>query len=334
MSRRPGPRAVVAAVLTALVTGVLAGLPVSGARAAGDGDPVVLSPFEGQVRYEGFTGPYRVDFSNAPAGLYAYRVERTPVGEEPVVVGSGTVTTTTGTGTVQLTLPGLDPAPAYRFVIADDATGAHRDSVTFEVRAGAQPRCSVVVPSTLRVNTAEEVVHGRLSSNCTAAHIEHAHWDVKNLARGTYVNTLAYYENFKDFWKFFDGQPLGIYVLKPGEAVNADGDDIVQNQPQTVVRLDARISLTGTRDGSYVTLRPSVRKYSRSANAFGPWGKHAVALSYRTCSTCAWVHFKTVTTNLSGAASHRFRAPTARTYRATSGGTSTYWAPYPDYLRL
>lgn len=334
MQRYPRPRAAGLRVAIVLAAVVLAGLPVSGARADGDGNPVVLSPVNNQVLYEGFTGPYRVDFGNAPAGAYTYRLMRTPVGEEPVVVASGTFPATTSTGTVAFTLAGLDPAPAYRFVIEDDATGDHQDSVTFEVRAGAQPRCSVVVPSTLRVNTAEEVVYGRLSSNCTAAHIDYASWDVKNLARGTYVNSLQYDGNFKDSWKFFDAQPLGVYVVTPVDVFNTGGDDIVQNQPRTEIRLDARFSFSATRDGAYVTLRPALRKYSRTANAFGPWGKRAVALSYRTCSTCPWTYLKTVTTTLSGSASYRFRAPTGRTYRVTSGGTSTYWAPYPNYLRL
>lgn len=333
MPRRPGPRAAVLALATALLAGVLAGFPVSGAAGAGDGDPQVISPSGAKPLYEGFTGPYVVTFDNAPAGDYSYRVQHTPPGEAPVVDDAGTVAST-GAGTRSFTLAALPPRDEYTFVIEDDATGDHRSTVTFEVRAGAQPRCSVVVPSTLRVNTAEEVVYGRRSSNCTAAHIERAHWDVRNLSRGTYVNSLVFYENFKDFWKFFDGEPLGTYVMKPGEAVNAAGDDIVQNAPRTEVRLDSRFSFSATRAGSYVTLRVAVRKYSRSANTFGPWGKHPVALSYRTCSTCPWTHFHTVRTSLSGSASHRFHAPLARTYRVTASGTSTYWAPYPHYERL
>ncbi len=333
MPRRPGPRAAVFALATALAGGVLATLPLSGAAGAGDGNPQIISPSGVEPLYEGFTGPYVVTFNSAPAGDYSYRVQHTPPGQEPVVDDAGTFPST-GAGKQAFTLAGLPPRDEYTFVIEDDQTGEHRSAVTFEVRAGAQPRCSVLVPSTVRVNTAEEIVYGRLAPNCTAAHIERAAWDVKNLSRGTNVNTLAFYGNFKDFWKFFDAQPLGAYVMKPVEAANAAADDIVQNAPRTEVRLDSRFSFSASRVGSYVTLRVSVRKYSRSANTFGPWGKHAVALSYRTCDTCAWTHFHTVTTSLSGSASYRFRAPIARVYRVTSGGTSTYWAPYPHYERL
>lgn len=333
MPRRPGPRAAVLALATSLLGGVLAGLPVTGAVGVVDGDPQIISPSGVEPLYEGFTGPYVVRFDGAPAGEYSYRVQHTPPGEAPVVDDEGTFVSD-GAGKHPFSLGPLPPRAAYRFVIEDVATGTHRDEVTFEVRAGAQPRCSLIVPSTLRVNTAEEVVYGRRSSNCTAAHVEHAHWDVTNLSRGTYVNSLVFYENFKDSWKFFDREPLGVYVMKPGEAVNAAGDDIVQNAPRTVVRLDSRFSFSASRAGSYVTLRVALRKYSRSANTFGPWGKHPVALSSRTCSTCPWTHFRTVWTSLSGSASYRFRAPDTRTYRVTSGGTSTYWAPYPHYERL
>jgi len=333
MPRRPGPRTAVLALATALVAAALAAVPLSGAAGAGDGDPQIISPSGVEPLYEGFTGPYVVTFDSAPVGDYSYRVQHTPLGQSPVVDDAGTFGST-GAGKQAFTLAALPPRDEYTFVIEDDETGEHRSTVSFEVRAGAQPRCSVVVPSTLRVNTAEEVVYGRLSSNCTAAHIDHASWDVKNLARGTYVNSLQYDGNVKDFWKFFDAQPLGVYVAKPVEAANAAADDIVQNAPRTEVRLDSRFSFSASRVGSYVTLRVSVRKYSRSANTFGPWGKHAVALSYRTCNTCAWTHFHTVTTSVSGSASYRFKAPLARTYRVTSGGTSTYWAPYPHYERL
>lgn len=332
MPRRPGLRTAVLALATALAAGVLAGLPLGGAIGAGTGNPLIISPSGTKPLYGGFTGPYVVAFDNAPAGLYSYRVQHTAPGGVLIVDDEGTFPST-GAGTQKFTLDALPPGPAYTFVIEDE-TGDHRSSVTFEVRAGAQPRCSLVVPGTVRVNAAEEVVYGRRSSNCAAAHVDRALWDVRNLARGTYVNSLAFYANAQDFWKFFDGEPLGIYVMKPVEAANAAGDDILQNTPRTVVRLDSRFSFSASRAGSYVTLRVAVRKYSRSANTFKPWGRHAVALSYRTCSTCPWKHFRTVRTSLSGSASYRFRAPYPRTYRVTAGGTSTYWAPYPHYERL
>jgi len=326
MPRRPGLRVLAVALVTVLAGAVLAAVPLSGAGAAGDGDPVITSPTGTKPLYDGFTGPYVVDFGNAPDGDYLYRVQH--AGEDPVVEGTFTAN---GTGSHSFTLAALPPRDAYTFAIEDDETGDYQDTVTFEVRAGAQPRCSVVTQSSLRVNTAEEVVWGRLSSNCSAAHIQYASWDVKNLSRGTYVNSLAYEGTTKDYWTYFDGQPLGTYVAKPVVVFNAAADDILQNAPRTVVRLDSRLSFSASRSGQYVTLSTSLRKYSRSANTFGPWGKHAIALSSRNCSTCAWTHFHTQSTSSSGRASYRFKATSVREYRVTSGGTTSIWAPYPHY---
>lgn len=332
MPRRPGLRVLAVAAATVLAGAALAVVPLSGAGAVGDGNPDITAPSGTKPLYEGFDGPYVVDFADAPVGDYTYRVERTPPGEEPEPVDSGTFTWAgTGSATRSFTLDALTPDEDYTFAIVDDATGDHRDSVAFEVRAGAQPRCSVTTQSALRVNTAEEVVWGRLASNCSAAHVQYASWDVKNLSRGTYVNSLAYDGTTKDFWTYFDGQPLGSYVVKPVTSYNAAADDILQNAPRTVVRLDSRFSFSATRSGQYVTLTASLRKYSRSANTFGPWGKHALALSYRTCSSCPWTHFRTVTTSTSGKASYRLKAASVREYRVTSGGTTSIWAPYPHY---
>lgn len=330
MPRRLGLRAFAASSVTVLAGALLAVLPLAGAGAVGDGSPSIISPTGTKPLYEGFAGPYVVDFADAPDGDYSYRVQHTPTGEAPVVDDEGTFTSN-GTGRHSLTLAALQPRDEYTFVIEDDATGDHKDAVTFEVRAGAQPRCSVVTQSSLRVNTAEEVVWGRLSSNCAAAHVAYASWDVKNLSRGTYVNSLAYNGTTKDFWTYFDGQPLGAYVVKPVSVFNAAADDIAQNSPRTEVRLDSRFSFSATRSGQYVTLTTSLRKYSRSANTFGPWGKKAIALSYRNCSTCAWTHFQTRTTTTSGKASYRFKATSVREYRVSAGGTTSIWAPYPHY---
>ncbi len=328
------PRLRAAVVTLATVLGGAAGavLPLAGAAAVGDGNPVIISPAGTVPVYEGFTGPYVVDLGNAPLGGYTYRVELTPPGEEPqVVAGPRAFTQTEASAeTRSLTLPALPPAAAYTFVV-EDGSGDRWDSSTFEVRDGAQPRCSVITPANLRVNAAEEVVYGRLASNCSGARAQYASWDVKNLSRGTYVNSLVYDGTTKDFWKYFDGQPLGTYVVKPVAATNAAADDIVQNAPRTVVRLDARFSFSTSRSGPFVTLTTSLRKYSRSANVFGPWGRHAFALSYRTCATCAWKHFHTQTTSPSGTASHRIRATSVREYRVTSSGTESIWAPYPHY---
>ncbi len=332
MPRRSGPRLLAAALVTVLAGAALATAPLSGAGATGDGNPVIVRPSGTKPVYEGFTGPYVVDFGGAPVGVYSYRVERTPPDKEPVVVDQGSFDWTgNGAESRSFSLAALAPNPYYQFVIKDDATAGHRSAVSFEVRAGDQPRCSVLTPSRLRVNTAEEVVYGRLSASCSAPQVTYASWDVKHLSRGTYVNSLVYPGTTKDFWKYFDREALGVYVAKPVSAFNDAADDILQNTPRTVVRLDSRFSFSARRSGQYVTLITSLRKYSRSANTFGPWGKRAVALSYRTCPTCAWTHFATRTTTSSGAATYRFRAPTVREYRVTSGGTTSIWAPYPHY---
>lgn len=330
MLRRPGPSTAVLALVAHLVGGLAAVLPLNSASGVGSGDPQIVSPSGTEPLYEGFTGPYVVSFASAPAGDYSYRVQPTPSGQAPI---EGALTTD-GVGKKSFSLAALPPGEAYTFVIEDGATGDHRAEVTFEVRAGAQPRCFVGVPSALRVDTAEEVVTGRLSSNCAAAQVQYASWDVKDVVRGTYINSLQYGPGTQDQWKFFDSQPLGVYALKPVDSINAAGDDIVQNTPRTEVRFDSRLSLSGSRDGSRVTLRISARKYSRDANGFVPWRERAVALSYRNCTACPWTYLRSVATGTSGSTSYRFTASAARTYRVAASGTSTYWAPYARYLRL
>lgn len=61
--------------LTVLLVSCLSGSLIASASAVGDGNPSVISPFDGQTVANGWTGPVQIDFSNAPTG--SFRVDIT-----------------------------------------------------------------------------------------------------------------------------------------------------------------------------------------------------------------------------------------------------------------
>lgn len=321
-----GSRIVGQGLVAALVTLVLVGLP-GGAGAVGTGNPVIVSPASTAKHYDGYTGPFVVDFSNAPAATYHYEVTRAP--SETVASGdhpwSGT-----GSSSYSFPTPPLPPGNGYTFSITDGA--GHSDSLAFAVRSGAQPTCTLLAPRAIRVNAAEKPVVGRLGDDCATAHVGYASWDVFDQGGG-YVSTLLFDGVAQNAWTYFDNGPLGTYTSVPNTATNPADDDIGQNTPRTVIRLASRVALTGSRVGSYVTLRALLTRYRPVPNAFRAWHGRTVVLSYRTCSTCAWHRLAARTTNREGRVSLRFQARTTRTYRARAFGTTTTWAPYPDRAR-
>lgn len=299
----------------------------AGADAVGTGNPVITSPSSTAKHYGGYTGPFVVDFSNAPVATYHLEVTRTSVG---TVAAGDYPWTGSGPGSHSFTTPPLPPGDDYTFTISDGA--GHTDSLAFAVRAGAQPHCSLRVPRAIRVNAAEKPVIGRLATDCASAHVGYASWDVFDQGGG-YASTLLFEGVTQNSWTYFDNGPLGTYTSRPNTATNAADDDILQNTPRTVVRLASRVVLTGSRAGSYLTLRALLTRYAPYPNAFRAWRGRSVVLSYRTCGSCAWHRLAERTTNRQGRFSVRFRARNTRTYRATALGTSTTWAPYPDRLR-
>ena len=301
--------------------------PLSSADAVSNGKPVITSPSSTAKHYDGYTGPFVVDFSAAPKGSYHYEV----TGPSAAPLDSGPHEWAgSGPSTYSFTTAPLPPGTGYTFTITDGA--GHTDSLAFAVRAGTQPHCSLRVPWAIRVNAAEKPVVGRLGADCTDANVGYASWDVFDQGGG-YASTLLFEGVTQNSWTYFDNGPLGTYTSRPNTATNAADDDILQNTPRTVVRLASRVVLTGSRAGSYLTLRALLTRYAPYPNAFRAWRGRSVVLSYRTCGSCAWHRLAERTTNRQGRISVRFRARNTRTYRATALGTSTTWAPYPDRLR-
>lgn len=310
---------------------VVAVVPTAGA--ADPDDPVILSPTASSALYEGYTGPFVIDMDSAPEGTYNYAVFRDPVGggASKLVAGPYQLGWSGVGAHPQLTVKALAADEHLRFKITDGV--GHTAELPFEVRPGAAPRCSVVVPTTVRVNAPIEKIPVRLTSLCATLGVVYAAWDIEHSSHG-FTGSLVFDGTSTDTWTIFDGDPMGRYLIDPNSARSGDNTEIPQNSPTPLVRRDSHLGISGSRSGSAVTLRTSLGLYSASANGFRPWADKAVAIAYRNCSSCAWHQLRTVTTNSQGLASYRFTATSARDYRVTSGGTSAVWAPYAVHKRV
>lgn len=303
------------------------------AEAVGTGNPVIVSPGSSSALYSGYTGPFVVDFEDAPIATYDYRVLDVPAVGDPAPVTPVKQYVNNGSGLEpQLRVAALPPGDSYRFVIADHDTGTHQATLDFTVRSGSGPKCSLVVPTRVRVDAPLVKVVGRLSSTCKALHTASADWKVTRGGR-----TYDYYRfagGSTDAWSVYDSDPVGAYRILPLSARAEDFSDVPQNSPTVVARRDSRLVLSGSRSGAYVTLRTSLRVYSASTNTFRAWAGKYVAVAYRSCSTCPWHQLRTLTTDSAGRAGYRFSSSRSREYRVRASGTSLAWEPLSRYVRL
>ena len=321
-------RAMLLGVVALLVSVGLVSVGGGIAVAEDGGNPAIVSPPSSGRLYLGARGPFVVEFANAQTGTYTWTVVTSPA-DEPVATGQVSWTGS-GSSSRSITTPSALAPGAYSFSLNDGA--GHLADVDFTVVGYAQPRCTLVVPASIRVNAPEERVIGRLASNCAAAHVGYASWDIDRA--GTNFALLAFNGTSQDFWKHGASDPLGTFVAKAStKTTNPAGDTVLRNSPSTTLRLDARVSLTSSRVRKYVTLRASLTRYVPAARAFRPWKGRAVTLSYKACKACAWHRLGARTTTSKGKISVRVRAPKVRYYRATVAGTTTIWAPYADQVR-
>lgn len=328
-----GRRARAALGLVAALVTVLAllAVPVGGAGAVGTGNPVITSPTASDPLYAGFDGPFVVDFDDAPVGMYEYSVSRTASGGTPVVVAGPYVVDWSGSGAPpHLTTTPLPAGTGYRFQISDDE--GHEATLDFTVRSGPAPTCDVLVRSQVRVNAPVERVPARLAAGCAALDTVYATWNIEHATDG-FAEVLVYEQTTTDTWSVYDDEPTGTYLVLPKGAHAADLDDVPQNTTRSVVRRDSRVDLSGSRSGSYVTLKARLTRYVPRADGFRAWRKRQVTVSYRTCPTCPWHRLSTRTTDRNGRTTYRFRAVKIREYRVRAAGTSRIWAPRPDRLR-
>ena len=318
-------RSAVALVLAA----ALVALPVAVAEAVGTGDPVIQSPASGAAHYSGFTGPFVVDFEDAPIGVYSYYVEK-----GGAKVGATRTYDNPGFGAdPQLRVSALPAGTGYTFhVTFDDENGTHQDTLGFTVLPGAAPRCSIVLPAKVRMKARSHVLTATLSPQCQTLRTTYAAWEARHPVGG-FAQTFIFSGSRTDRWRIYDDELTGTYTVRPNSAKNTANETVPQNTAQVTVKMDSRIRLTAKRSGTYVTLRTTSKRYSPSANRFVVWGKRPVVLSYRTCSTCAWKKLKVRTSDRYGVTSYRVKASKTRTYRATAPGTSKTWAPGPDRAR-
>jgi hypothetical protein len=326
----PGRRAVTRALaLLLLLPGMLLLAPA--ATAVGTGNPLITSPSAASALYDGYTGPFVVRFDDAPIATYRYTVTADPAGAATVVRGPVDYAWNGASGDHQFKVAALGPG-SYRFTISDVGSGTHTASVDFTVRSGPAPRCSLVVPTRVRVNAPSVRVRGQLSKTCATLHTASADWKVTRGGR-----TYDYYRfdgNTGDSWTLYDSDPVGAYRVVALSARSSDFTDVPQNSPTVVARRDSRLALGGERSSSWVTLRTTLTVYSATTNRFRAWADKAVAISSRACSTCEWHYLRTVTTDAHGHASSRFLASATREYRVAASGTSLAWEPLPKYRRL
>jgi hypothetical protein len=323
----------VAGLLSVLLGPVLLGLVLlpAAAGATVEGNPVIVSPAPTDALYEGYTGPFEIDFTAAPAATYSYAVFSDPIdGPTRLMAGPGTVEWSGVGADPHLIVEPLTADPHLRFKITDGA--GHEAQLSFAVRPGPAPRCALVVPTKVRVAAPVVKVPGRLSSTCATLDTQTADWKVTHA--GQVLDYYRFGPSTTAGWEVFDADPMGSYAILPLSARSSAPADVPQNSPSVSVRRDSRLGIGGSRSGSTVTLRTTLSRYSAGANGFRPWTGTHVVLTYRSCSSCAWQVLRTLTTNLHGQAGYTFHASRARDYRVTSAGTSVVWAALPKYERL
>lgn len=301
------------------------------AQAVGTGNPAVVQVGETAQHYDGFTGPFVVSFEDAPKGSYSWSVTTEPPDGTPRRIRGPFTYTWTGSGAnPHFEVAGLEPGKYYRFHVGDNA--GHAAVRAFVVSTGKPPSCSIVLPNHVRMGATSKKLTATLAANCAAADTEYASWQADHSKAG-FAQTFVFDRTTSRTWRLYDDEPTGLYVISPNRATTTDDVHLPQNTRRMIVRLDARLALSASRSGAYVTVRSSLTRYSPEANRFRAWAGRRVTLSYRTCATCAWHALTKQSTNASGRTSYRFRAATARTYRATVGGTSTTWAAVPKQTR-
>lgn len=305
---------------------IVAAALVPAAQALGNG-PAIDSPQSSDLLYQGYRGPFLVDFSKAPPATYTYTVTTDPGGE--------TVSTApydwSGSGSSQVYLE-VSPLPqgSYVFEITDGA--GHQDSVSFTVR-GPQPRCSVIVPARVRVNAPEALITGRLAADCAQAGVTYASWDIDHVTAG-FVSLLRFNGTTRDVWKYGAfSDPLGTYRAVPTTATSSTGDRILLNSPTTTIRLASRLSATAGRAGGVVTLKGSATRYVPTSLAFRGWTGRPVVIWVRGCAGCAWRRLAVRTTDRSGHFVFRARTARVRSYRVVVAGGPNVWAPAPISVR-
>ncbi|MFL6062234.1 MAG: hypothetical protein ACJ72E_13450 [Marmoricola sp.] len=320
---------VVAFVCVALAT------TAAGVASAEGGSPSVFSPDLSSPQYQGFHGPFGVEFVNAATGSYACHVEVGGV----LVVSCADEYAWDGTGSSEhlFTVPALAPSEDYVFVVHEASNATPDVRVPFTVRAGAQPTCTVLLPSVVRVGRDQTPVGARLAPDCAAASVQQPSWDVYRVA-GPFVESLQFDGTTRDSFSFFARRyATGTYFARPTDSAhNAGSDSIRQNTPRVDVRLDSRLVLRTHRDGRKVTLTSTLTRYfphRRTFGAFGAWTKRPITFSFRTCGTCAWHRLAVRRTDRHGDVVVRLRTAKVRGYRVTAGGTTVVWAPHPRYGR-
>lgn len=315
-------------VVALVVAAALLVLPNAGAGAEGTGNPVIESPVAGAAHYNGFNGPFVVDFTDAPFDTYDYSVTK---GVDLIWSAPEAYPWAGGYPKPQLTVSALPPGTGYAFHIVGETDDTKNATLAFDVLSGPPPTCSILLPGKVRMKARSFLVNATLSAKCATLHTDYAVWEARHPVGG-FAQTFTFDATNTDYWRIYDDEYTGIYTVSPKYAQTSSNEDIPQNTTRLIMRMDSRINLTATRSGSYVTLRTTSTRYSPSANRFRAWGGRRVVLTYRTCGTCAWKALKVRTTNRYGRTSYRFRASKVRQYRATAFGTSTTWAPRADYL--
>jgi hypothetical protein len=327
--RSRSPLRVALLLVLALAGGGLGGRADAARAATGDGSPVVVGPDGSSPQYQGFAGPFSVDFSDAPTGTYSCRVEQAGA----TVASCGDQFVWDGTGGGQHAFrTSVVPPGASTFVLHQESFEFPDTTLGFTVRGYGRPTCSVSVPQDVRVDADEEIVTGRLTAGCTAAHATYASWEVEHVTRG-FRSWMTFDHTTTDRFSFFGADPLGTYLVDPLTATNAAADDIAQNTPRIEVRLDSRLTLRSHRSGSRVELTARFTRFVRGANRFGGWAHRPVTFAERSCGTCAWKRLSLRRTDSHGQVRLGLRAHRVRAYRVTAGGAALVWAPYPRYTR-
>jgi len=317
-------------LLVAAVTVACASAALPAANAEIIDHPTISDP-SATALYDGFTGPFLVRFNDGPITTYQYSVIEDPAGAATVVQGPTNYPWNGSSGDHQISVAALGPG-SYRFTISDSDTHTHEGHVDFTVHSGSPPKCSVVVPTKVRLSRPKVWVPGQLNKTCAALHTATADWKVAR--SGQVFDYYRFDGNTVDTWLLYDSDPIGSYAILPLSARSSDYTDVPQNSPTVVVRRDSRLGLWGSRSGSHVTLRTTLTVYSPSTHAFRPWAGRYVSLSYRTCSTCTWHQLRTLTTAADGEVSYRFLAPNARYYRVRASGNTLVWPALSRYEHL
>jgi hypothetical protein len=185
--------------------------------------------------------------------------------------------------------------------------------------ATASPSCSIVLPTSVAITSEQTTITAHTASDCTAAGMSSAEWDVMPSNFGDYF--IFQSGTISDHYTFYSSiDQVGVLQAKAGGASTDTGfNDIPQNQPYFSVKYGSWVYVQSSRSGRAVYINALVHQWS-DFDLAGGVGRTVYLQRYLKG---AWQNIAVRTTNSSGRFTIGFVQTTVFQYRLVTTETAT-----------